>query len=180
MPCYSHVAAPWWCPAAGNLGRMVEQLLPQLFFSLHPSEDGALTPRQAAKVDRVLARLYSEISAETGSGLPPPEPLPRRGLRFPGFRTHLHRALARLGADPQAKEELLRLLLADFQRPETTDVPDDGRSSPEIAAGAGQDFTRQPPTIEDEDCSAGQVACWLPPALSSEQMQAYIKVLREG
>jgi len=96
---------------------MVEQALTELFFLQGPDKDGALGEKQVAKLNRTLARLYDsgpeEFAADAAA--PPPEPLPRGTMRYPAFRSHVHRAVTRFTDNALAK--VTARLIIDFERP---------------------------------------------------------------
>lgn len=145
----------------------------ELFFKHRPNAEGMLETKHAARLNRILAEMYEDISEP----LPPPEPLPVNCLRYPAFRSHVHRALAGLSADPHAKEELLRHLMIEIQKPEIVKEDAIVKEPEQLATVAGLEEVELLPSIEE---NAAEAACWMPMGPSFEQVQAHIQKLREG
>mmetsp|Transcript_12533 Transcript_12533/g.35947 ORF Transcript_12533/g.35947 Transcript_12533/m.35947 type:complete len:361 (-) Transcript_12533:385-1467(-) len=92
---------------------MGERLMTELFFCHKPDDAGELEDADLARLNRALAHLYDRATEASDAPLPPPEPLPRgRPLSFTAFRLHVHRALACLAPDADAKERCLEQLIS--------------------------------------------------------------------
>lgn len=166
---------------------MVEQALTELFFLQGPDKDGALGEKQVAKLNRTLARLYDsgpeEFAADAAA--PPPEPLPRGTMRYPAFRSHVHRAVTRFTDNALAKEQVMARLILDAKKKE--DLAD-----LEIAWSGGIIPNERPMVdehvIELEELTAEEsnknVACWGPQTVLSDekvqQLRRYLEVLKEA
>mmetsp|Transcript_124651 Transcript_124651/g.399337 ORF Transcript_124651/g.399337 Transcript_124651/m.399337 type:complete len:444 (-) Transcript_124651:335-1666(-) len=166
---------------------MVEQALTELFFLQGPDKDGALGEKQVAKLNRTLARLYDsgpeEFAADAAA--PPPEPLPRGTMRYPAFRSHVHRAVTRFTDNALAKEQVMaRLILEAKKKEDLADL--------EIAWSGGIIPNERPMVdehvIELEELTAEEsnknVACWGPQTVLSDekvqQLRGYLEVLKEA
>mmetsp|Transcript_98809 Transcript_98809/g.250787 ORF Transcript_98809/g.250787 Transcript_98809/m.250787 type:complete len:346 (+) Transcript_98809:1066-2103(+) len=148
---------------------MVETLIIELFFCQGPRSDGALGEADVAKLNFALARRYHsvELRAEEERGVAqlPPEPFPAGSMRYPAFRTQMHRALARLAADSAGREKVLTQLIAELG--ENSD--EDGTSrGPAAAVGqvarsaAAEAMAREAPAVEEEIEASKEVPCWAP------------------
>jgi len=132
---------------------MVEHQINDLFFQLSPGPDGAVEAKEVERLNRLLDRMCKEAQVEAL----PADSLSRGYMRYPAFRTKIHRALDRLCADPQGKEEVVAHMLAQ---------------------------TRLPDADMDEaifEEKAVNVGCWGPQLLSDEQnlqVQDYIDQVR--
>jgi len=150
-------------------------MMTELFFKHRPNVEGALKEDEVFKLNRTLARLYDE-HADDAAGAPPPEPLPAGTMRYPAFRTNVHRALARLCEDSHEKEKVLTYLIGQAQ------VPDEPKALV-LPEGAGLAMPVEELEINVLDDAPVTVSCWGPPVLTAEQrerLQRYIDVVNEA
>mmetsp|Transcript_45182 Transcript_45182/g.127903 ORF Transcript_45182/g.127903 Transcript_45182/m.127903 type:complete len:375 (+) Transcript_45182:79-1203(+) len=148
---------------------MVETLIIELFFCQGPRSDGALGEANVAKLNLALARRYHSVGLraeeeECGASQPPPEPFPTGSMRYPAFRTQVHRALARLAADAAGREKVMAQLIAELGKNSDEDGTSGGPAAAveQVARSADAEaMACEAPAVEEMEASK-EVPCWAP------------------
>mmetsp|Transcript_75247 Transcript_75247/g.243610 ORF Transcript_75247/g.243610 Transcript_75247/m.243610 type:complete len:142 (+) Transcript_75247:84-509(+) len=127
---------------------MVETLIIELFFCQGPRSDGALGEADVARLNFALARRYHSLELraeeeECGASQPPPEPFPTGSMRYPAFRTQVHRALARLAADAAGREKATSADLLREHAPHTS-ASDEGTWGRHLRRARGRRWAGRP------------------------------------